>query len=145
MSQGTFRRFRPSSAHVAAVLNSHEGVNAMRRQLSIATAGAIAFPAIALFALNARASAAAAIDASAAVRGSLGVPLEELEFHSVIGNFTLYANGALALLFAVIVAIMVRAAWGKRNDAQRTVRAAGGAVHTALSEATMRLSRPVGG
>ena len=118
----------------------------MRRPSSIVTAGATALGIAVWFVVNLHApAAAAAVDPSTAVRGSLGVPLEDLAIHSTVGNLTLYLNGALALLFACIAGIVVRVGTRKRNGMPRTVRAPGGTVRAAMGEAWTRTSRPLGG
>jgi hypothetical protein len=125
-------------------LNGHEGVSAMRRQLSVIAAGAVALTAAGLVVLNLHApAAAAAFDPATAVRGSLGVSLEDLAIHSTIGELTLYLNGGLALLFMAFAGIVVYANVRKRNAAQRAAPAPGGPVRATMGEAWMRLSRPM--
>jgi hypothetical protein len=117
----------------------------MRRQMSVQAAGAIALAAIGFLILNVHTSAAAeAIDSSTAVRGSLGVSLEDLAIHSHIGDLTLYLNGGLALLCVAIAAIVARSRTRKRNGARRTAPVTG-AVRATMGETWARLSRPLRG
>jgi hypothetical protein len=108
------------------------------RRLSVVTAGAIALIAVG-------SAAAAAIDPSTSVRGSLGVSLEDLAIHSTVGDFTLYLNGGMALLCVVLAGIAVRSRARKRNEARRVAPRPGGPVRATMGETWARLSRPLRG
>jgi hypothetical protein len=118
----------------------------MNRQLSVAAASAVAVTVVGLFFVDPQALAVAtALDPATAVRGSLGVSLEDLDINSTIGGLTLYLNGALALVFGVFAAIVVRTNTRKRNAAKRTTPVPGSGVRATMGDAWMRLSRRMAG
>jgi hypothetical protein len=114
----------------------------MGRQVSVVARSAIALTTVALFALNVHATAATtAVDPSSAVRGSLGVSLEDLAIHSPIGELTLYLNGGMALLFMLLAVVAARAHARKRFDVQRAAAVPGGGLRATMAETWMRPMR----
>jgi hypothetical protein len=115
-----------------------EGVSAMRRQLSVVSASAIALTTVGLLVLGLHTPAgAAAVDPATVVRGSLGVSLEDLGINSAIGELSFYLNGGLALLFGALAALVVRV----NGQAKRTAPVPGGRVRATMGDAWTRLSR----
>jgi hypothetical protein len=118
----------------------------MNRQLSVAAASAVAVTVVGLFVAAPHAMAvASAFDPASAVRGSLGVSLDDLDVKNTIGELTLYVNGALAVLFGIFAAIAARANARMRNAAKRPSPVPGSRVRATMGDAWMRLSRRMAG
>ncbi len=70
----------------------------MRIYLQWVVTGAVLLAAVALFFAEINAPAVGIDDSASAVRGSLGVSLEELGLNNNFGNFSFLLNGGFALL-----------------------------------------------
>jgi hypothetical protein len=120
----------------------------MRSRLSVISASAVALTAVGMIVLapHTAAAAAASIDPATAVRGSLGVSLEDLGIKSTIGELSLYLNGGLALLSGALAALLVRANRRKNSGAKQAVPGPGGRVRATMGETWMKLARrmPIG-
>jgi hypothetical protein len=111
----------------------------MHRQLSVAAASAFALTAVGLL-LHVPA-AATAVDPATAVRGSLGVSLQELGINSVVGQLSFYLNGGLALLFGAFAVMVARANARQSNAARRKATVPSGRGRATMGEAWVRLLR----
>jgi hypothetical protein len=114
----------------------------MRSRLSVISASTVALATVGLLVLDLHAAAAAAtIDPATAVRGSLGVSLEDLGIKSTIGELSLYLNGGLALLSGALAALLVRANRRKNPGAKQAAPGPGRRVRATMGETWMKLAR----
>jgi hypothetical protein len=81
----------------------------MRLRLHSVVSNAVVFASVGLLLVEQTASAAVpAIDPASAVRGALGVSLDDLMLSNIVGSLSLYLNAGFALLFVAAAVILTR-------------------------------------
>jgi hypothetical protein len=96
----------------------------MRLRLHSVVSNVVVLTSVALLFVEQNASAAVpAIDPASAVRGALGVSLDDLMLSNMVGSLSLYLNAGFLLLFFAAAVILTRAHARTGTDTRSTAAA----------------------